>query len=108
MDDASSIERLRSRLEDDPSDEDAYERLVAILCAQEDWHLACSVLSRWSEITPDPQTRKRVLLRIASIAEDRLADLESAHDAYLAAVETDPDCTAAADGVARLRAMRGE
>jgi DNA-binding SARP family transcriptional activator len=102
------IEMLQSRLEEDPSDEPAHEELVAALTSMGDWRGVCTVLRHWAEITADPETRVRALLRDARVAEEQLGDLERAHAAYAAAVDGDPGCTAAVEGLARVRALRGE
>jgi hypothetical protein len=102
------IEGLRARLEQDPTDEQAHDELTVAFCALGDWRGAWEVLRRWGDIASDPATRARCLLRAAGIAEELLGDLEGAYDGYVAACEADPGSTTAADGAARIRAMRGE
>ncbi|MCC6646135.1 MAG: tetratricopeptide repeat protein [Polyangiaceae bacterium] len=101
------IAELKARLEDDPCDEGALERLVAAACAEGDWSLAREALTQWSEVTSDEHTIVRLLLRSAKIAEERLGDLDAAEDAYRQVLELNPSAEDAARAVVRIRQLRG-
>jgi tetratricopeptide (TPR) repeat protein len=100
------IDELRARLDEDPTDEDALDRLVAAACADEDWRLALHALQQLADLAADIEPRMMALARIAEIAETKLGDLELAQSAYEQILESDPSRQVAQEGLARIRNVR--
>lgn len=57
------------------------QRLADLYVEAEDWNEAIVVYQRLREAAPDPELRRAVAFRIASIFEDKLSDLSRARDA---------------------------
>lgn len=87
---AREIQKLKKRLKKDPSDEEAFVKLWDVFAATESWDAAAELLRHRIQALDDPGHRLRSLLRLGSLYDERLGDMQLAVEAYKQAIDIDP------------------
>ncbi len=90
----AAIDAYRRALDIDPGDLDALTALDALYTARGDSRALVGVLSQRLDIDNDPESRRRIALRLGKLWETDLSDRGRAMDAYRHALEdgpTDPE-----------------
>jgi tetratricopeptide (TPR) repeat protein len=82
-----AIDAWRSRLEDDPSDGQALSALDRLYDRTQSWRELVDVLRARERLTDDAPGRRALLVRIARILADKVADVPEAILAYRAVVD---------------------
>ncbi|MFW6051584.1 MAG: hypothetical protein ACODAU_10435, partial [Myxococcota bacterium] len=100
-DDQGATEAWERLLELQPEDTEALARLEAIHVRSQRFDRLVDTLSRQVEVAA-PQERPALLVRMAKLADERLADLDRAADFYEQALELAPEDDAVAEALAEV------
>ena len=86
-DDAGAIKAWKALLEENPADELALASLDALYQKTENWSDLAGILDRRREVTDDADLRRKLMVRIAELQADRLANVSDAIEAWRAVVD---------------------
>ena len=100
--------RLEQQLADDPADVIAAEQLEAIYRAEGEWAELAGLLLDRAEQTVAPADGAQLLVEVATLYRDKLADPGAALSVMHTAFSVDPTSRAAADALDQLAYATGE
>jgi tetratricopeptide (TPR) repeat protein len=87
----AAIEALTTLLEADDSDSGALRELGRLYTAAERWSDAAATLEREARLAPSAEDQAALYMRLGSVYDERLSNLDRAADAYRAALDARPD-----------------
>lgn len=97
-----SVDALEALLEDERVKADAAKILEDVFIGRSDWQRAVGAIEAHLDATDDPDDRRQLFMRLGSIREESLEDLEGALETYARLFKEDPRDLDARETLARL------